>query len=237
MSVLRIRPKELFLLLLIYLHSIQVELAMLRRTLRRLTANVESSVSSANGSNFSLSASEAPHLLLPAEEKRPFFTAHQARAFTASALIGAGFVVGVYFMLAESLAESTSEDKAALQSFIQRRIPAKVEKVSAVVTESLPEFVTPSCYDSLVGQAKEGKTLPKATDKLKKDDGESPAVLHQVALYRMKSAWNMTIANLELTLDGAIVQYYGRREIHARRTIQERLEARGLEVVSLEATK
>ena len=175
-----------------------------------------------------ISASEAPHLLLPSNERKPFVSPRAIRAFSVSTFVGVGCVGAVYYLLCQSMGESAIEEHQRVARLVNR---PKVEQ-QAVKKTSLPTFTSPSSYEALVAKTK----APAIDAPISASITHQSPLLHEQISIRARAFWNSVITNVELALDQSVVQYYRRREDTARQVIErELLLDYGAQLIDLKA--
>lgn len=171
--------------------------------------------------------SEAPHLLENSgNERKPFVTVKQMKAFTASLVVGAASMGAVYSLLSKQMCDRHADEsllvgRIARSSLSSEELNHKAHQDATEVRKKfVGQFVAPSSFAELTAKAND-----YSSQKLKPQQCEKgSAMLHDEVSFRAKTFWNECITNVQVALDQFEAQYRERRRANAVEALQARLK-------------
>ncbi|EAN76980.1 uncharacterized protein TEOVI_000798200 [Trypanosoma equiperdum] len=176
-------------------------------------------------------ASEAPELLLPYVEPKPFVSTKRLKAFVASMFVGATTIGTAYYLLSKSI--STSLEDGNKNLYLQRIIESN--RVALQPRPNIvPEFTAPSSFAELQKKMQQHEL---ELDRKRARILDETVMLHAEAGFRMKLWWNTCLAHIQEAGDKLAFLLQERRERAALAHIRESLDEKGYELVKLRCGK
>ncbi|KAG8348271.1 hypothetical protein ERJ75_001739900 [Trypanosoma vivax] len=173
------------------------------------------------------SASEAPELLLPYEEPKPFVSAKRLRVFLSSMFVGATTVGGSYYLFSKSAGKFlyNGENGVCLQ-----RITESNRLALQGAQNIVPEFTAPSHFEELQEKI---RLHERELRKQREQVAQESVMLHNEIEFRLKMWWNMSLTHLQEAAESLSRLLERQRERTTLAHVKRELDARGYEVLKL----
>ncbi|KEG10450.1 hypothetical protein DQ04_03701060 [Trypanosoma grayi] len=176
-------------------------------------------------SAYTPSASEAPELLQPYVEPKPFVSAKRLQVFLASMGIGATTICVVYYLLSKSMSGNLEEEQRYVQRVVESNRLAMLDPQSLI-----PDFNAPSSFSELKEKMRQHE---REIERKQKEVSRSTIMLHTEAVFRVKLWWNACLTHLQDAFDGLGSTIQKRKERAAIAHIKGVLDEEGYELVKL----
>lgn len=191
-------------------------------------------------------AAEAPFLIPPYNEPKPFFSLRSFRAFSLSMAVGAACAGSVYYMMTSAMSR-TNEEEAKLLAAVEAHLRSphhdqhgeEGNDRGTVAPPVLPKFIPPSCYGEL-------ETLANRVEPIRQIDHHGTTVtaanssipaLHQEAQLRFKLGWNDRVSELQRSIEMFTLYQQQKRYDNAQSSIRQKVKDAGFELVDLQSNE